>query len=103
MKIIILILMMIVSGCGVANFAGSTEARYENGNMYYKSNKNQENFKAKLSLDANGKLTALDIQTTATTPESAIAAALQSNLVTQQMINDLLQTVLPLVKKTIIP
>jgi hypothetical protein len=88
-------------GCmGVDKYTARTTVHYKAPGVEadYDSNKNQENFKAKVGFDAQGKINALDIETTATTPEAAIAAALQSNAQILKSVNDLLNTVLPLIK-----
>ena len=62
---------------GAACYTVPTVVDYEAAGVkaHYQSNKNQENFKANITLDANGKITGLNIETTAVTPESAIAAS----------------------------
>lgn len=78
-----LLAIALSTGCA-SMYLGSTEACYKTADgteICYKSNKNQESFSAKVGLDAaTGKLNNLDIQTTATTPESAIAATAQFNM-----------------------
>ncbi len=83
-------------GCGVGQYTATTEAQYnaETGSWSYKSNKNQENFEAKLVESKAGRQV-LEVKTTATTPEAAIAAALQSNLEIQKQISGMLQALMP--------
>jgi len=69
-----LTLLVMLSGCA-KQFLGSTEASY--GDYSYSSTKNQENLKASFTKDKDG-MTTFTIETTATTPEAAIAAAAQA-------------------------
>ena len=98
-KIIVTLVMslVLVSGCASADkFLGSTTASYTpGGQLYYNSNKNQEGFKAHTTFDPKtGNLTGLDIETKATTPESAIAAALESQKAALELINKILEKAL---------
>lgn len=77
-SILLLLFSAILSGCGASYFSASTTASYEQGKLYYTSTKNQENFHANAGFDDQGNLKSLDVTTTATTAESAIAAAMQS-------------------------
>ena len=71
---------LLMSGCTTAQYSASTEASFsKDGTWSYKSSKNQENFKAKIAEAADGSKS-VEVETTATTPESAVAAALQTNL-----------------------
>lgn len=72
-------LLLSLAGCAQM-FACTTNANYEVGKWSYSSCKNQENFKAYLVLDAEGRIKGLNIETTATTPEAATAAALAIGL-----------------------
>lgn len=82
-----------MGGCSAANYLGSTEASFnKDGTWSYKSNKNQENFKAKLATDASGA-SSVEVETTASTPEAAIAAALQSNLEALKALNESLKLI----------
>jgi len=71
-------LFLSLNGCGVGFYTAMTEAEYnaETGSWRYRSNKNQEAFEAKI-VEYRGKQT-LEVKTTATTPEAAIAAAMAS-------------------------
>lgn len=77
-----LVLAVLLSGCSflggsVERYLAKTEATYvlpSGEKISYLSTKNQENFHAKIELDAEGKLKGLDVSTTAVTPEAAIAA-----------------------------
>ena len=89
----VLILAVGLSACASAEkYLAATEARYENGNWYYMSRKNQENFSAKISKDENGN-PVLDVKTTATTPEAAMAMAAQANAEFMKYIADILKSV----------
>ena len=68
------LLLSLEMGCA-RQFLGSTEASY--GDYTYSSTKNQENLKADFSKSPDGTTT-FKIETTATTPEAAIAAAAQA-------------------------
>ena len=77
LKALVIVMLLSVTGCSsIDKYLGNTEASYtlpSGENLSYKSNKNQENFKAHLALTPEGKLSALDVETTAVTPELAIA------------------------------
>ena len=69
------------SGCGANFFTANTTASYElpNGEkLIYSSNKDQQGFKVHMGAGPDGKLRILDIESNSTTPEAAIAAAMQS-------------------------
>ena len=73
--------LSLTSGCGANFFTANTTASYElpNGEkLYYTSNKDQQGFKVHMGAGPDGKLRILDIESTATTPEMAIAAAMAS-------------------------
>lgn len=93
----LLLALLLSSGCGAAWFSASTESCYEAGEieLCFRSSKNQENFKAKVSFYPDKTLKDLDVQTTATTAESAIAAASASLLAMADVLNKLL----PLLEK----
>lgn len=92
-----LLVMFFVSGCSAGWFSAKTESCYEAGDIKvcYKSSKNQENFKAKVAFYPDKTLKDLDIQTTATTAESAIAAA----SVSIAAIADALAKLIPILEK----
>lgn len=77
--LISLALLLSLNGCGANYFTATTEASYDakTGSWSYKSNKNQENFEAKIAEFKDGRQV-LEVKTTATTPEAAIAAAMAS-------------------------
>jgi hypothetical protein len=91
MKESLLIIMLLSLGGCAQMFACTTTASYELGKWSYSSCKNQENFKAHLLLDPQGRLVGFDIETNATTPEAATAAALQVSLESLKMANGALQ------------
>jgi hypothetical protein len=65
-------------GCGATYFTANTTATIaKDGSMSWSSNKNQENLKASFTRK-DGNIESFTIETTATTPEAAIAAAMQS-------------------------
>jgi len=73
--------LSLAPGCGANFFTANTTASYElpNGEkLIYSSNKDQQGFKVHMGAGPDGKLRILDIESTATTPEAAIAAAMQS-------------------------
>ena len=91
--------LLLSASCGVNQYTATTKAAYnaETGSWSYESNKNQENFEAKIG-ELKGK-PVLEVRTTASTPEAAIAAALQSNLEISKQISALIQSILPLIQK----
>lgn len=106
MAIGLALLLALAPGCSVLNptakdLLGSTTAGYHNGEtaLDYTSNKNQENFKADIGIDpATGKLTALHIETTAVTPESAIAKTAEAQAAMAKLLGQLvdkLSTLIP--------
>ena len=75
---------------------GKTVAKY--GDAYYESNKNQEGFSLKSEWDDTGKIKTLNLQTTATTPEAAIAAMAQRDMAMIEMFREWGREILPLLK-----
>lgn len=76
MSAIVSALLLFLSGC--ANlFTAGTDVNYEAEGIKasYSSHKNQENFKAHVTFDRDGRVNGLNIETNATTPEAAIAAS----------------------------
>jgi hypothetical protein len=70
--------LLAVAGCGANFFACTTKASFnKDGTWSYESCKNQENFKAEIGKDRAGNPLA-KVETTATTPEAAIAAAAEA-------------------------
>ncbi len=87
--------LSLTQGCGASFFSCSTEASYnKDGEWSYKSCKNQENFHAKIGKDSQGNPTA-EVETTATTAESAIAAAANS----LAAMADALTKLIPIIEK----
>jgi len=85
---------ILVSGCGASFFACTTEASFNaDATWKYKSCKNQENLKAEVGQDKNGHPYG-KIETTASTPEASIAAAMQS-------LAKLIDTIVPLLEKAV--
>lgn len=96
---VLLAFMLALNGCGANFFACTTKASYNaDGTWSYESCKNQENFKAKIGKDAKGQPEA-EISTSASTPEAAIAAALQSQIKMQEQFGKLIDLVGPLISK----
>lgn len=94
-KILTLTVSMLFVGCATVakDYTASTSASYQAGDtsLKYDSTKNQENFKADIVIDpATGKLTQLHVETTATTPEAAIAATAKANAATAALLERLL-------------
>jgi len=81
----IMALVFILGGCSTVakDYTASTSASYTNKDgtaLKYDSTKNQENFKAHVAIDPRtGSITGLDIETSASTPEAAIAATANAN------------------------
>jgi hypothetical protein len=74
----LVILTMLIFSAGCASmFTAGTTVDYESTGVkaHYTSHKNQENFKAHVTFDENGKINGFNIETNATTPEAAIAAS----------------------------
>ena len=89
------LLLALSWGCSASHFACTTEASFnKDGTWSYKSCKNQENMKVKISEDAQGR-TVAELETTASTPEAAIAAASSS----LAKMADLLSALIPLLQK----
>ena len=87
--------LLFLAGCGANFFSCSTEASFNaDGTWHYKSCKNQENFKAEIGKDKLGNPIA-KVETTATTAESAMAAAMHS----QAALMDMLRELMPILSK----
>lgn len=84
---LIIACLLSLSGCGVSQFTAETEVSFKNGEWYYKSNKNQQDLAAEIGTDKEGHPYG-KIKTTSSTPESAIAAALETNRVALQLLQD---------------
>ena len=91
---LVAIALLALNGCStVKDNTASTSARFKNvdNEIEYNSNKNQENFKADVTLDPEtGKITGLHVETTATTPEAAMAATAKANAATATLLEKLL-------------
>ncbi len=94
--------LLLSAGCATVDkdFTARTTASYKhNGTeVGYTSSKNQENFKADLEFDPQGKVTKLHVETTASTPEAAITAAANAQAQALKLASDALNTLLPLLK-----
>ena len=98
MKYLLIALSLLLVGCGASNFTANTTASVNPANGFaYSSNKNQENLKATGEMSKDGTIK-FSVETNASTPEAAIAAALQSNLELQKQVGALLQVILPMAK-----
>jgi hypothetical protein len=76
---VVLVFLVTLAGCAAMNL-GSTKASYRiNEGFSWDSNKNQENLKATGIINKDGTMQ-FSIETTAVTPESAIAAAAAAQL-----------------------
>lgn len=95
-KLTLIVSIIFLNGCAQW-YSARTTASYEayGAKLLYDSSKNQENFHARIELDADGKMKALDVKTTATTAESAIAAAAASMAAMAEAITKLV----PLIEK----
>ena len=85
-------LILLMTGCAQWNLA-RTEAHFETPEGLkadYVSSKNQENFNVAATVGDDGKIRSIDIKTTAITPEAAIAASMEVQLMLLQQIKDLL-------------
>lgn len=96
MKTILLVLCIFLPGCGVSMFTAKTTASYEvtadGKRLNYESNKEQQG----LDAEYNPKTGAFKVHVDkAGTPDAAIAAALQSNV----MMIDLMSKLLPILEK----
>ena len=85
--------LFLLTGCGASYFSASTTSCYKSGvtELCYSSTKNQENFKAKIALYPDGTLKSLDVQTTATTAEAAIAASAEAAKTLSGVVDGLLR------------
>ena len=91
-------LLLISCGTQAKDYLGETEVRIsKDGEWYYKSNKNQELLKASIGTDQSGRPNAT-IETTASTPEAAIAnvAAAQARLA--ETLNNFITNIVPLIQ-----
>ena len=92
-------LAVVLGGCSASNYLGTTKASYVPGGLVsYESNKNNEGFHGTATFDTDGKLKSFHIQTTATTPESAIAAVAAAQAGMMRAFTELMQMLGPLLK-----
>ena len=97
---VLLAFALAISGCSASSYLGTTKASYiPGGAVNYESNKNNEGFHAKIELAEKGNIKAFDISTTATTPESAIAAVAAAQAAMMKAFTDVMQMVGPLITK----
>ena len=94
-RLMIGLMLLATTGCATVakDYTASTSAHYKSGDteIAYDSTKNQENFKAHITIDpATGKVTGLDVETSASTPEAAIAATAQANAATARLLEKLM-------------
>jgi len=90
--------VLLGSGCSSAEkYLGSTKASYTEGNFVWDSNKNQENLNAKYKKD--GEKVEFQINTTATTPEAAMAAAALASAEAWKNMSEFMKELLPLLKQ----
>jgi hypothetical protein len=95
----LVILLLLLSSCTASQYLGKTVATANKDGFYYESNKNQEGMNAQGKINpATGEM-AFDVKTTSTTPEAAIAAALQTNLEAQKQLGVILQAIMPLLQQ----
>jgi len=96
-KSIIILCLTIIPGCGAQFFSASTEVAYEGDGrkITYSSNKEQTGMDVKYLTDAEGKVKEIRIKVDkAGTQESVVQAVVDQ----QEQFNNLLQTILPLIK-----
>lgn len=86
-----LALLLSLAGCAKM-LTCETVVTHEAGKFAYRSCKNQENLYAKAALDESGKIKDIEVTTTATTPEVAMAGALAVQ-------TELMRQLLPLLNK----
>jgi len=91
----VLIIGLWASSCApnASQFLGSTKASYSDAGLNWDSNKNQENLDAEFEKKADGS-TKFKIKTTATTPESSIAAMAAAFSEQSKLLNSLLEKIL---------
>ena len=92
----LLIAATMLGGCSTVakDFTARTVAVASKDGFSYDSTKNQEKLKASGEIDPNTGVMKFSVETTATTPESAIAAALEAQKATMELINKLLDKVI---------
>ena len=93
--VLVAVALLALNGCSTVNkdYTACTTSLFKSAGteVSYNSCKNQENFKADLTLDPEtGKITGLHVETTATTPEAAMAATAKANAATAAMLEKFL-------------
>lgn len=94
------ILIFSLTGCGLMakDYLGETVVHIgADGSYDYRSNKNQELLKASIATDSNGRPVA-SIETTASTPEAAIAATAAANARMSETLNNFMNNIVPLLQ-----
>ena len=86
-----------LSWCGIDRYLANTEIQYKD--FHYSSRKNQEGLKASGQFDSQGNILSFNVETTASTPESAIAAVAASTAQLQAQISELLKTLIPIIQQ----
>ena len=97
-----LVIVLFVSGCGLVGFkadqfTAQTKAAANKDGFSYESGKNQENLAATGEMNKDGTFK-FTVNTTSSTPEAAIAAALQANAQAMQVMSELFKELIPLAK-----
>lgn len=89
-------LVLAMSGCTTVakDFTARTVASASKDGFAYDSTKNQENLKASGEIDPVNGVMKFSVETTATTPESAIAAQAAAHAQSLELISKLLDKVL---------
>ena len=90
----LLVILLSMAGCAQMNL-GSTKITYKD--FTYDSNKNQENLKAKGKINPATGLLEFEVETTAVTPEAAIAASAAAQL----RLIELMEKLVPLIPKPV--
>ena len=99
-KLIVLAAALLFAGCGAQQFTANTSASAGKGGFNYSSNKNQENLKATGEQAADGSFK-FSVETNASTPESAIAAAANAQAAATKAMSDILGAILPLMQTAV--
>lgn len=98
-----ILLMLLLTGCGIRMWSASTEATYQispdGKKISYESNKEQQGLILEIS-DIDGKIHTVKISVDkSSTSEAAIAAALQTQLTLQTQLMRLMEQLAPLIAK----
>ena len=103
MKYTWIIAFLFLTGCGFLGFkadqfTAQTKAAANKDGFSYESGKNQESLDASGEIDPKtGKMT-FKVKTTSSTPEAAIAAALQANAQAMQVLSEIMKEIIPIAK-----